>query len=407
MQLFRITTWGESHGGNVGVVIDGCPPRLPLGIEDIQVELDRRRPGQSSIVSPRKEEDIASITSGIESGLTLGTPLTIIVSNKDARPKDYSKMVSKYRPSHADATYDAKYKILASSGGGRASARETIGRVAAGAVAKKLLREIYGIEVVAYVKSVHNISATTMRVDLDKVQVSDVEATAVRCPDIEVANKMISLIDRVRRDGDSVGGVVECVARQVPAGLGSPVFDKLEADLAKAIMSIPATRGFEIGSGFTATEMLGSEHNDPLIIASSGSDDDAHPDDSDDDGARKEGRGIKIRTSTNNAGGVVGGISNGENIVIRAAFKPTSTIRKPQQTVTREGKPTVLEGKGRHDPCVLPRAVPIVEAMVALVLIDHLMQHVAQSGLFLAAPPLFLSPLPNTTSGGDLAGPSE
>jgi chorismate synthase len=345
-QLFRITTWGESHGGGVGVVIDGCPPRLELSEEDIQRELDRRRPGQSAIVTPRDEADRCQILSGVFEGRTLGTPISIVVMNKDARPEAYSEMKSTYRPSHADFTYEAKYGIRNWQGGGRASARETIGRVAAGAVARKILRALNpGFELIAYVTHVYEVTA---QIDPAAVTTEQVEANAVRCPDAGAAQKMIEAIEKARADGDSLGGIIGCVARGVPAGLGEPVFDKLEADLAKAMLSLPASKGFEIGSGFAATRMRGSQHNDPFEV-----------------------RDGKVRTATNNSGGVQGGISNGENIFFRVAFKPTSTIARDQKTVTASGEETTLAARGRHDPCVLPRAVPIVEAMTALVLCDH------------------------------------
>ena len=353
--LFRITTFGESHGGGVGVVIDGCPPQIEISLDEIQTELDRRRPGQSKITTPRKEADQCEILSGILDGKTLGTPIAILVRNKDQRSQDYGDMVTKYRPSHADATYDAKYGIRAVAGGGRSSARETIGRVAAGAIAKKILKEISGVEIVAYVKRIKDLEGT---IDPNTVTLEQVESNIVRCPDSECADRMIDLIEQVRDQGDSIGGVVECVARRVPTGLGEPVFDKLEADLAKAVMSLPATKGFEIGSGFAGTLMTGSEHNDEFYTDETG----------------------KIRTTTNRSGGVQGGISNGENIIIRVAFKPTATIRKEQKTVTNTGEEVTLAAKGRHDPCVLPRAVPMVEAMVALVLCDHFLRQRGQCG---------------------------
>jgi chorismate synthase len=351
--LFRITTFGESHGGGVGVVIDGCPPRLELSADEIQVELDRRRPGQSKITTPRKEVDTCEILSGVFEGKTLGTPITVLVHNQDTRPQDYDEMATTFRPSHADATYEAKYGIRNWQGGGRSSARETIGRVAAGAIAKKILHQVAGVEIVGYVKRIKDLEGV---VDANTVTLADVESNIVRCPDSECAERMIELIEQVGRQGDSIGGVVECVARNVPKGLGAPVFDKLEADLAKGVMSLPASKGFEIGSGFAGTLLTGSEHNDEFYI--------------DDRGA--------VRTRTNRSGGIQGGIANGEPIILRVAFKPTATIRKEQQTVTKTGEETVLAAKGRHDPCVLPRAVPMVEAMVALVLCDHLLQHHGQ-----------------------------
>ena len=346
-QLFRITTWGESHGGGVGVVIDGCPPRIELSEEDIQRDLDRRRPGQSEIVTSRDEADRCRILSGVFEGRTLGTPISILVKNKDARPEAYAEMKATYRPSHADFTYEAKYGIRNWQGGGRASARETIGRVAAGAVAKKVLGKLLQgrVEIVAYVTQIHEVSA---KIDRAAVRVEDVERNAVRCPDEAAAELMTALIQSVRSEGDSVGGVIECVLRGIDAGLGEPVFDKLEADLAKAMLSLPASKGFEIGSGFAATRLKGSEHNDPFEV--------------------REG---KVRTATNNSGGVQGGISHGEDIFFRVAFKPTSTIARDQKTVTASHEETTLVARGRHDPCVLPRAVPIVEAMAALVLCDH------------------------------------
>ena len=355
--LFRITSFGESHGGGVGVVVDGCPPRLPLDVAGIQADLDRRRPGQSAITTPRQEADQVEILSGLLDGLTLGTPIAMVVRNKDQRPGDYNAMTRTFRPSHADATYQAKYGIQARSGGGRASARETIARVAGGAVARQLLRHLHNTEVVAWVEQVHDLVAC---VDPSTVNTAQVDATVVRCPDLAVAESMISRIKAIGQEGDSLGGVVGCVARHCPTGLGMPVFDKLEADLAKAVMSLPATKGFEIGSGFAGTRLRGSEHNDAFLATTDGS----------------------IRTATNNSGGIQGGISNGEPITIRVAFKPTATIRKPQNTVDASGAPVVLAAKGRHDPCVLPRAVPMVEAMVALVLADHLLLQQAQCSLF-------------------------
>ena len=343
--LFRVTTFGESHGGAVGCVVDGCPPQLELSEDDIQHDLDRRRPGQSRLVTQRDEADTVEIVSGVDAGHTLGSPIAMLVRNKDQRSGAYDHMAELYRPSHADWTTEAKYGTRAVAGGGRASARETIGRVAAAAVARKLLAQQCGIEVLAWVESVHGISAT---VDADTVTLDDVERDPTRCPDPEAAALITEAIENARRDGDSLGGVVSCVARSVPPGLGEPVFDKLEADLAKAVMSLPATKGFEIGSGFGATAMTGREHNDPFVPGPDGP-----------------------RTTTNNSGGVQGGITNGETVLLRAAFKPTATIASPQQTVTRDGEATTLEAKGRHDPCVLPRAVPMVEAAVLLVLADH------------------------------------
>jgi chorismate synthase len=353
-ELFRITTWGESHGGGVGVVIDGCPPRVQITEADIQRELDRRRPGQSSLVTQRDEADRCQILSGVFEGQTLGTPISILVLNQDARPEAYAAMAQTFRPSHADFTYEAKYGIRNWQGGGRASARETIGRVAAGAVARRVLVKCFSdFEIVAYVAEVHEIVA---EIDRNSVTLAQVEKNAVRCPHEAAAARMITLIEQTRAEGDSLGGVIECVIRGVAPGLGEPVFDKLEADLAKAMLSLPATKGFEIGSGFAATKMKGSEHNDAFEI-----------------------RDDKVRTKTNRSGGVQGGISNGEDIVFRVAFKPTATIARAQQTVTAAGEEVSLAAGGRHDPCVLPRAVPIVEAMAALVLCDHaLRQHANQ-----------------------------
>jgi chorismate synthase len=353
--LFRVTTFGESHGGGVGVVIDGCPPQLEISTEEIQFELDRRRPGQSKITTPRKESDTCEILSGVFQGKTLGTPLAILVRNKDTRPQDYSEMATTYRPSHADATYDAKYGFRNWQGGGRSSARETIGRVAAGAIAKKILQQVAGVEIIGYVKRIRDLEGV---IDPDTVTLEQVESNIVRCPDSECADKMVELIEQISRQGDSIGGVVECVARNVPKGLGDPVFDKLEAELAKGVMSLPASKGFEIGSGFAGTLLTGSEHNDEFYLDETG----------------------EIRTRTNRSGGVQGGISNGENIIIRVAFKPTATIRKEQKTVTQDRQETVLAAKGRHDPCVLPRAVPMVEAMMALVLCDRLLCYQGQCG---------------------------
>jgi chorismate synthase len=345
-QLFRVTTFGESHGGGIGVVIDGCPPKIEVSAAEIQRELDRRRPGQSKITTQRKEEDRCEILSGVFEGKTLGTPIGILVRNKEARPEDYAMIAKTFRPSHADFTYEAKYGIRNWQGGGRASARETIGRVAAGAIARKVLRTFCPkIEIVGYVAQIHELVG---RINRSKVKISDVETNIVRCPDKAAAKKMISLIEKTRTEGDSLGGTIECVVRSAPVGLGEPVFDKLEADLAKAMLSLPATKGFEIGSGFAATRMRGSEHNDAF-----------------------EMRSGKVRTTTNFSGGIQGGISNGEDIYFRVAFKPTATIAREQKTVSSSREQTRIAARGRHDPCVLPRAVPMVEAMAALVFCDH------------------------------------
>ena len=351
-ELFRITTWGESHGGGVGVVVDGCPPRLALSEADIQPDLDRRRPGQSKIVTPRKESDTVQILSGVFEGKTLGTPISMWVKNEDQRPEAYSEMATKFRPSHADYTYQAKYGIRNWQGGGRTSARETIGRVAAGAIAKKILRERFRVEVLAYVSQVKNITAT---IDPNTVKSKEIESNIVRCPDAAAAEKMVRLIEKVRSEGDSVGGIVEGIVRGVPAGWGEPVFDRLEADLAKGMMSLPASKGFDIGSGFDSILMTGLEHNDPFRM--------------------KAG---KVRTTSNRSGGIQGGISNGETIYFRVAFKPVATVMHEQDTIDINFKNTKLKARGRHDPCVLPRAVPMVEAMTALVLVDHALRHKAQ-----------------------------
>jgi chorismate synthase len=352
--LFRITTWGESHGGGVGVVVDGCPPRLRLSEADIQPDLDRRRPGQSHLVTPRKESDTVRILSGVFEGKTLGTPISLFVRNEDARPEAYSEMAAKFRPSHADYTYWAKYGFRNWQGGGRSSARETVGRVAAGAIARKILRERYGVEILAYVSQVHRVAA---RFDLETVRPEAIESNIVRCPDPKAAPKIIRLIEKARQAGDSVGGIITGVARDVPAGWGEPVFDRLEADLAKAMLSLPAAKGFDFGSGFDCVSFTGKEHNDAFRM--------------------KAGR---VRTLTNRSGGIQRGISNGETIYFRVAFKPVATVMHEQLTVSVELKNTTLKGRGRHDPCVLPRAVPIVEAMTALVLVDHALRHEAQCG---------------------------
>ena len=352
--LFRVTTFGESHGGGVGVVVDGCPPRIPVSVEEIQRDLDRRRPGQSTITTPRNEPDRAEIVSGLFDGQTLGTPIAVLVRNTDARPGAYEDFRDTYRPSHADYTYEAKYGIRNWQGGGRASARETVGRVAAGAIARKLLATAARIEVLAYVTQVYTITA---EIDASRVTVAEIESNIVRCPDARTAEAMIARIDEARRAGDSLGGIVECVCRGVQPGLGEPVFDKLEADLAHGMMSLPASKGFEIGSGFAGTRLTGTEHNDPFTT-----------------------EGGRVRTVSNRSGGVQGGISNGEDVVFRVGFKPTATIRQAQQTVDRSGQTVTLEARGRHDPCVLPRAVSMIEAMACLVLADHLLRQRAQSG---------------------------
>jgi chorismate synthase len=354
-QLFKITTFGESHGGAVGVVVDGCPPGLRISEEEIQAELDRRRPGQSSITTPRKEEDKIEILSGVFEGVATGTPIMMLARNKDMRPEDYREMAKLYRPSHADYTYQHKYGLRDWRGSGRASARETLARVAAGAIAKKYLSEQLGVEILSYVEQVGSIKSAIAD---ETVTAKQIEANIVRCPDTKAAEKMIKLIEAVRDDGDSIGGVIRGILRGIPLGLGEPVFDKLHADLAKAMVSINAVKGFEIGSGFNGVEKRGSEHNDALC-------------------AGKDGH---VRTKTNNAGGIVGGISNGETITFRVAFKPVSTIGKEQETIDASGKQAMLKASGRHDPCVVPRAVPIVDAMAALVLIDHYLRYRGQVG---------------------------
>jgi chorismate synthase len=349
--LFRVTTWGESHGPAVGCVVDGCPPSLPVTAEMIQRDLDRRRPGQNRLTTQRKEGDEVEILSGLFEGITTGTPISMLVRNEDQRSKDYSEMAELYRPSHADYTYQAKFGVRDYRGGGRASYREAVGRVAAGAVARQLLAQRCGTEIVAYVKQVADISGSA---NLETLTADQVDESMVRCPDPEASERMIAAIDAARKSGDSLGGVVELVARSVPVGLGEPVFDKLTAELAHALMSLPATRGFEIGEGFAATGMRGSTHNDAFEM--------------------REGR---VRTRTNRSGGIQGGISNGENIVLRVAFKPTATIMQDQDTVNQSGEEVTFKAKGRHDPCVLPRAIAAVEAMVALVLADQLLRQTA------------------------------
>jgi chorismate synthase len=353
--LFRISSWGESHGGGIGVVIDGCPPRLPLSLDDIQPDLQRRRPGQSKITTPRDEEDKVEILSGVYEGLTLGTPIAMLVRNKDARPQAYDEMKEKFRPSHADFTYQTKFGHRNHEGGGRSSARETIARVAAGAIAKKIL-SFDGVLIRAYVERIHDIQSPA----LTKIPTLDeVESSPTRCPHPKTALKIEQCILDAKKNGDSVGGSILCRVGGIPVGWGAPVFDRLEADLAKAMLGLPATKGFEVGSGFAGTHLMGSEHNDLY-----------------------ESRDGKVRTSSNRSGGVQGGISNGEELYFRTAFKPTATVLQKQKTVDSEGQETELMGRGRHDPCVLPRAVPIVEAMTALVLVDHRMRHAAQCESF-------------------------
>ncbi len=346
---FRITSFGESHGTAIGVVIDGCPAGLGFDIDFVQKELDRRRPGQSAIVTQRQEADRVELLSGVFEGKTTGMPLALLIRNEDAKSKDYSHIADKYRPSHADYTYQAKYGHRDYRGGGRSSARETAVRVAAGAVAKLFLKK-NGINVTAWVSRVGDIVLDKTHEQLD---FSQIEATPVRCPDLVLAEQMEVLIRQVRKEGDTIGGIVSCVVQGCPTGLGEPVFDRLHADLGKAILSINACKGFEIGSGFAGVTMRGSQHNDPFFTDENG----------------------VVRTRTNHSGGVQGGISNGMDIVFRAAFKPVATIVQAQESVNEAGESVQVEGKGRHDPCVLPRAVPIVEAMAALVLADHFLRN--------------------------------
>lgn len=353
-RLLRVTTWGESHGAAIGAVVDGCPPRLSLSEADIQPDLDRRVPGQSALTTQRKETDTVKILSGVFEGRTLGTPISLLIPNEDMRPGDYREVREKYRPSHADYTYEAKYGVRDWRGGGRTSARETAGRVAAGAIARKYLAERFRVTVVAWVAKVGPL---TIECDPERVTRDEVDLTPIRCPDLAMAERMIAAVEAARREGDSLGGVVACAVRGCPPGWGEPVFDRLEADLAKAVLSLPASKGFEIGSGFAGTDLRGSEHNDEYYM----------------DGGR-------VRTRTNRSGGVQGGISNGETICFRVAFKPTATIMREQRTVSAAGEDTTIKGRGRHDPCVLPRAVPMVEAMTALVLADHALAQQALGG---------------------------
>lgn len=344
--IFRISTFGESHGVALGVVIDGCPSGLALDIPFMEWEMQRRKPGQSRIVTQRQEADSFEILSGVFEGKTTGTPLAMIIRNSDQRSKDYDHLKDAYRPSHADFTYDAKYGFRDYRGGGRSSARETAARVLAGSVAKQLLKQA-GISIQAYVHAVGDIELTR---DYTQLDLSQTEENIMRCPDPETAEKMIALVQEVKKKGDTIGGIICGVAQGVPAGLGEPVFDKLHADLGKAMLSINAAKAFEYGSGFAGTRMLGSEHNDIF--------------------SQEENR---IITTTNNSGGIQGGISNGMDIFWKVGFKPVATILRPQPSVHADGSAAIVEGKGRHDPCVLPRAVPIVEAMAALVLTDHLL----------------------------------
>ena len=353
-QLFRISTFGESHGVAIGVILDGCPAGLTIDLDFIQSELDKRKPGQSKITTQRKESDTVQILSGTFEGKSTGTPIAMLIPNEDQRSKDYGHNVDVYRPSHADYVYDAKYGIRDHRGGGRSSARETAARVAAGAVAKLLLKH-HGIDIFAHVTAVGRINAPNLESDNIAELLELREANIVRCADPATANEMIEFIDSVRKDGDTVGGKIGCIIKGCPAGLGEPVFDKLHADLGKAMLSINAVHGFEYGSGFEGTELRGSEHNDVPLP--------------------KAGDENKFKTITNHAGGILGGISNGMDITFKVGFKPVATIMHNQQTINAAGEAAEIKGKGRHDPCVVPRAVVIVEAMAALVLADHLLRN--------------------------------
>jgi len=389
--LFRVTTFGESHCASVGAIIDGVPPGLQLSASDIQVQLSRRRPGQSNLTTPRDEKDLVHLQSGIEHGVTLGTPIALLVKNEDQRPKDYSETDLYPRPSHADYTYLAKFGVKASSGGGRSSARETVGRVAAGAIAEKYLREAYGVEVVAFVSSVGKIhipsAVTSSKFTDDEDDIEDVltpefrkllatitreevDKYPTRCPHAETSERMIKRIIRAKEAMDSIGGTVTCIIRNVPAGLGEPVFDKLEAKLGQAMLSIPATKAFEIGSGFRGTEVPGSKHNDPFVACPDG----------------------RLGTTTNWSGGVQGGISNGEDIYFRVGFKSPATISQAQATAQYDGTAGHLAARGRHDPCVVPRAVPIVEAMASIVIMDALLAQNARKTAASLLPPVTTLP---------------
>ena len=343
-KLFQISTWGESHGKALGVVIDGCPAGIEITEEDIQVELDKRKPGQSKLVTPRKESDLVEIMSGVFEGKTTGTPISMIIFNKDQRSHDYGDMVELYRPSHADLSYDQKYGFRDYRGGGRSSARETAARVAAGALAKKILKEKCDTDILAYVKQIGNIKADINPLD---VTTEKIESTPTRCPHPEKAQEIEDLILKTKKEQDSIGGIVEFVVKNPPIGLGEPVFDRVESLLAKAMLSIPATKGFEIGSGFEGVSLKGSEHNDLIYYENN-----------------------RFKTRTNHAGGTLGGITNGEPIIARIAFKPTATISQEQETVNKQGERKILKAKGRHDACVVPRAPVIVESMVAITLLD-------------------------------------
>ncbi len=354
--LFKLATFGESHGSSVGVVVDGCPSGLEISEAEIQIDLNRRRPGQSKLTTPRQEADTVRILSGVFEGRTTGTPIAMLVENTDQRSHDYDDMETLYRPSHADYTYDLKYGFRDPRGGGRASARETIGRVAAGAIARKILNQVCGTEVLGYVSQVGMEDGS---IDPLSVTLEQVEASLARCPDPESSARMVAAIEAARKDQDSLGGVVQLIVKKPPLGVGEPVFHRVEAELARAFLSLPATKGFEIGSGFAGTRLRGSQHNDVFV--------------------NKSGH---IGTETNRSGGVQGGITNGEPILCRVAFKPTATISQPQRTVDKAGHEAILKSKGRHDPCVLPRAVILVEAMASLVVVDLILEQRARSGLF-------------------------
>lgn len=342
--IFKLTSFGESHGLSIGGVIDGCPSNIKIDFEEIQHELDRRKPGQSSLVTQRKESDTVKFLSGIFEGKTTGTPIGFIIENENQKSNDYSHIEDKFRPSHADFTYQTKYGIRDYRGGGRSSARETACRVVAGAVAKQILNKI-GVTIQAYTSSVGSILLEKTYQELD---LTSIDSNDVRCPDSDVAIQMINLIKSTRKEGDTIGGIVSCVVKNTPIGIGNPVFDKLHADLGKAMLSINAVKGFEYGTGFLGTEMKGSEHND-----------------------RMQTVGGKLNFKSNHSGGIQGGISNGEDIYFKVAFKPVATIMQPQDTIDVDGNNVLIDGKGRHDPCVVPRAIPIVEAMAALVILDH------------------------------------
>jgi len=347
-KVFKITTFGESHGVAVGVVVDGCPAGLEITAADIQAELDRRRPGQSNITTQRKEEDEIIILSGLYENKTTGTPIALMVNNQNQAGKDYSHLEHAFRPSHADYTYTAKYGLRDHRGGGRSSARETLARVAAGAIARKYLQQ-YNIQIASYVSAVGPIALTET---YDQLDLSQIDSNKIRCPQPEVAEKMVSLVEETRKNRDTIGGVITGVIKGLPVGLGEPAFDKLHAELGKAMLSINAVKGFEYGSGFAGTKLYGSQHNDEFYTDDKG----------------------QVRTRTNHSGGIQGGISNGEDVYFRVAFKPVATILQPQTSINNEGESITLEGRGRHDPCVLPRAVPIVDAMTALVIIDFLLR---------------------------------